>query len=186
MKLDNLQQQHLDEAQLIQAVVDAADLAEPVQTHLAECSQCRAGKNSFETEMTKLSQKAEQLAPKPQRRIILPAHKTKNRFRNLLDWPNLMAAAATVSAMFILVWGTNMARNLSGPVEEKMTMEMAEAERFMMEVNTLIDNALPPFYLDIAGDKNTDYDEEFYQFLLPTIEDKTLTSLRGMKGTTLC
>jgi len=184
MKLDNMQ--HLDEEQLIQAVVDAADLPDSLQTHLTECSQCLAGKNSFELEMTKLSQKAAQFAPKPQRRIILPAPKTKNPFSNLLDWRNLIAAAATVAAVFILVWGTNMVRNRSEYGTQNLTAEMVEAERLMTEVNTLVDNALPAFYLEISGEKNADYDEEFYQFLIPTVEDKALTSNRGKKGTSLC
>ena len=184
MKLDNMQ--HLDDEQLIQAVVDAADLPDSLQTHLTECSQCLAGKNSFELEMTKLSQKAAQFAPKPQRRIILPAPKTKNPFSNLLDWRNLIAAAATVTAVFILVWGTNMVRNRSEYGTQNLTAEMVEAERLMTEVNTLVDNALPPFYLEISGEKTADYDEEFYQFLIPTVEDKALTSNRGKKGTSLC
>ena len=184
MKLDNMQ--HLDDEQLIQAVVDAADLPDSLQTHLTECSQCLAGKNSFELEMTKLSQKAAQFAPKPQRRIILPAQKTKNPFSNLLDWRNLIAAAATVTAVFILVWGTNMVRNRSEYGTQNLTAEMMEAERLMTEVNTLVDNALPAFYLEISGEKNADYDEEFYQFLIPTVEDKALTSNRGKKGTSLC
>jgi hypothetical protein len=183
MKSGNMQ--HLDEEQLVRAVVDAADLPESVQAHLAECDQCLAGRNSFEYEMTKLSQKAEQFAPKPQRRIILPAQKTKNPFRNLLDWRNLAAAAATVTAVFILVWSTNMVRNLSEPGTENLTAEMVDAERLMTEVNTLIDNALPPFYLVISGENTANYDEEFYQFLIPALEDKTLSD-RGKKGTSLC
>jgi hypothetical protein len=170
MKPGNMQ--HLDEEQLVQAVVDATDLPHSVQAHLAECGQCLAGKNSFELEMTKLSQQVERFAPKPQRRILLPVQKTKNPLRNLLDWRNLVAAAATVTAVFILVWGTNMVRNPSVPGAEILAAEMEEAERLMTEVNTLVDNALPAFYLVISGEKNAAYEEEFFQFLIPTIEDK--------------
>ena len=178
--------QHLDEDQIIQAVVDVEDLPQSVQSHLAQCSQCLADMNSFEHEMTLLGQKVEQFVPKPQRRILLPVPKAGNPFRNLLDWRNLVAAAATATAIFILVWGTNLARNFSEPGNSNLTAEMVEAEILMTEVNTLIDNALPPFYLEISGEKNTDYDEEFYHFLIPTIEDKALTSNRGQKGTSLC
>ncbi len=177
---------HLDEEQLLQSVVDTADLPESVQTHLAECGQCTAGRNSFELEITKLSQKAEQFAPKPQRRIMLPVPKSKNPFRNLWDWRNLVAAAATVTAVFILVWGTNLVRNLSEPGAENLRAEMVEAERLMTEVNTLVDNALPSFYLLISGENKADSDDEFYQFLIPTVEDKALSSDRGKKGTSLC
>jgi hypothetical protein len=171
MKSANVQ--HLDEEQLIQSVVDVSDLPDFVQAHLAECGQCLAGKNSFELEMATLSQKAERLAPKPQRRIILPVQKTKKPFWNLLDWQNLAAAAATVAAVFILVWGTNLVRNLSDPGTEKLTADMVESERLMREVNTLVDNALPPFYLVLSGENSAGYDEEFYQFLIPAIEEKT-------------
>jgi len=164
---------HLNDEQLIQSVVDSSDLPGSVQAHLAECGHCLAGKNSFELEMTTLSQKAEQFAPKPQRRIILPAQKSKNPFRNLLDWHNLTAAAATVAAVFILVWGTNLVRNLSEPGTENLTADMVESERLMTEVNTLVDNALPPFYLVLSGENNAGYDDDFYQFLIPTIEEKT-------------
>ena len=177
--------QHLDEEQLVRAVVDATDLPESVQAHLAACGQCLADRNNFEAEMTKLGRKAEQFAPNPQRRIMLPAQKTKAPFWRLLDWRNLVAAAATVSAVFILVWGTNMVRNLSNPGMENPTAEMVAAKRLMTEVNTLVDNALPAFYLVISGENKADYDDEFYQFLIPAVEDKTLSD-RGKKGTSLC
>lgn len=163
--------QHLDEEQLVQAVVDATDLPQAVQAHLAKCSQCLTGKNSFELEMTRLSQQVERFTPKPQRRILLPVRQTKNPFRNLLDWRNLVAAAATVTAVFILVWGTNMVRNPSEPGTEILAAEMEDAKRLMTEVNTLIDNALPPFYVVISEEKNAAYEKEFFQFLIPTIED---------------
>ena len=177
--------QHLNEEQLVRAVVDATDLPESVQAHLAGCGQCLAGRNSFEHDMTKLGRKAEQFAPKPQRRVMLPAQKTKDPFRQLLDWRNLIAAAATVSAVFILVWGTNMVRNLPDPGMENLAAEMVEAKRLMTEINTLVDNALPAFYLVISGENKADYDDKFYQFLIPAVEDKTLSD-RGKKGTSLC
>jgi hypothetical protein len=169
MKTEGLS--HLNEDQIIQAVVDPHDLPQSARAHLAECSQCLTDINSFEHEVTSLAQKAEQLAPKPQRRILLPPQKARNPFWNLLEWRNLVAAAATVTAVFILVWGTNTVRNLSGPGTEELAAEMLEAKKLMTEVNTLVDNALPPLYLELSGERKSDYDEEFYQFLIPTIED---------------
>jgi len=88
--------------------------------------------------------------------------------------------------VFILVWGTNLVRNLSESGAENLRAEMVEAERLMTEVNTLVDNALPSFYLVISGENNADYDDDFYQFLIPSVEDKALSSDQGMKGTPLC
>lgn len=184
MKSDNTQ--HLSEDQLIRAVVDAADLPDAVQNHLAGCRECLDGKVSFELELKQLGQKAERLAPTPQRRIMLPTAPGKNPLRNLFEWPRMAAAAATVAAVFLLVWGTHTVRNSADPGTENMTAAMLEAKQLMTEVNTLVDNALPPFYLEISAEKNAAYDDEFFQFLIPAIEENTLTSDQGKKGTSLC
>jgi hypothetical protein len=184
MKVDN--RQHLDDQELIRAVVDAADLPNSVQAHLAACRLCLTAKNRFQLELQTLSQKAERLAPHPQRRILLPALKTKKTLRNLRDWHTWTAAAATVTAVLLIVWGTHFVRHPATPESGDTAAEMAEAERFMTEVNTLVDNALPPFYLEISGEKNADYDQEFYEFLIPTIGDQSLTSEHRRKGTSLC
>lgn len=173
MNSDN--KHHLDEDQLVQAVVDAADLPASVQAHLSECNRCLEGKQSFKQDLLKLGQMAERLAPKPQRRIILPVQETKRTFWSSFSWKNVAVAAATVAAVLIVVWGTKILRNLSEHATQNLTAEMLEAEKLMTEVNTLVDNALPPFYLEISGEKNPDYDEEFYQFLIPSIEQENLT-----------
>jgi hypothetical protein len=113
---------------------------------------------------------------------MLPAAPGKNLLRQFFEWPKLAAAAATVAAVFILVWGTHIVRHITRPGLENMI----EAKQLMTEVNTLVDNALPPFYVEISGERNSEYDEDFYRFLVPTIEDKAFTSDRGKKGKSLC
>ena len=166
---------HLNQNQLIQAIVDAADLPASVQTHLDKCGQCLESKQSFEQDLLNLGQMAERLAPKPQKRIIIPVRETKRTFWNSFNRRSVVAAAATVAAVLIVVWGTNLISNLPGRGTKNLAAELLEAERLMTEVNTLVDNALPPFYLEISGEKTPDYNEEFYQFLIPSIEQETLT-----------
>jgi hypothetical protein len=166
---------HLNEDQLIQAIVDDADLPAPVLTHLAECGQCLESKQSFEQDLLSLGQMAQRLAPKPQRRIVIPVRETKRSFLSSFNRRIIIAAAATVAAVLIVIWGANLVINLPGRGTENLTAELLEAERLMTEVNTLVDNALPPFYLEISGEKTPDYNEEFYQFLIPSIEQETLT-----------
>ena len=168
MKVDG--ERHLDETQIIQAVVDAVDLPAAVRDHLAECTHCLENKESFAQELANLGQLAEHYAPKPQRRIILPVADAKHTFWSSFNWRNVVAATATVAAVFLIVWGTNVMRNLSEPGTKNLAAEMLDAERLMTEVNTLVDNALPSFYLEISGEKSPDDTEEFYQFLIPSIE----------------
>lgn len=177
---------HLNEDQLIRAVVDVSDLPVAAQAHLAACSQCLHNKQNFERELTQLGRMAGQFAPKPQKRIILPVQKSGSRFSSFLDWRSIIAAAAIVAAAFIVVWSSNIARNISEHRTENMTAEMRDAKQLMTEVNSLVDNALPPFYLQISDGPKPDYDEEFYKFLIPPVEDKSVTSEQGKRGNSLC
>ena len=161
---------HLDETQIVQAVVDVADLSPDVREHLAACTHCLEIKENFAQELAKLGQLAEHYAPKPQRRIKLPVAEGKQTFWSSFSWRNVAAATATVAAVLLIVWGTNVMRNLSQPGTQNLAADMLEAERLMTEVNTLVDNALPSFYLEISGEKSPDDAEEFYQFLIPAVE----------------
>ena len=168
MILDN--QQHLDEQQLIQAVVDENDLPRTMQTHLVTCHQCRSSKESFEQELARLGQIAERYAPKPQKRITLPVHEARSTLWTFLNWRNAIGAAATVAAVLLVFWGTTSVRNRTEFGTAGAPSELMEAKRLMTEVNMLVENALPPLYLEISADYKPDYDKEFYQFLIPQIE----------------
>ena len=184
MNLDN--EHHLDEQELIQAVVDESDLPQTMQAHLVTCHQCRAGKESFEQELASLGQMAERYAPKPQKRIELPVQEAKSAFWTFLNWPTAIGAAATVAAVLIVFWGTTIIRNLTEYGTDGVPAELMQAKQLMTEVNMLVDNALPPLYLKISAENNPDYDQEFYQFLIPQIESENLTSYRWKRGTSSC
>ena len=172
MKVDY--EYHLDENQIIQAVVDSTDLPATVRDHLADCPQCLENKESFARDLANLGQLAQQYAPRPLKRIQLPLAdpkgQSKQTFWSWLSWRNIAAATATVAAVLLIVWGTNVVRNLSQPGTQNLAAEMLEAQQLMTEVNTLVDNALPSFYLELSGEKDSHDVEEFYQFLIPSVE----------------
>ena len=163
-------EQHLDEQQLIQAVVDENDLPQSMQVHLVSCHQCRSSKVSFEQELVHLGQLAERYSPPPQRKITIPVHEARNSRWSFLNWRNAIGAAATVAAVLLVFWGTTSLRNLSEFGTAGAPSELMEAKRLMTEVNMLVENALPPLYLEITAEYKPDYDKEFYQFLIPQIE----------------
>lgn len=163
-------ERHLDEQQLIQAVVDENDLPRSMQAHLVSCHQCRSSKVSFEQELGQLGQLAERYSPPPQRRITIPVHEARSPRGTFWNWRNAIAAAATVTAVLLVFWGTTSFRQ---PTEFKIAgtpSELMEAKRLMTEVNVLVENALPPLYLEITAEYEPDYDREFYQFLIPQTE----------------
>ena len=168
MNLDN--EQHLDEQQLIQAVVDESDLPQSVQMHLGDCHQCRSDMDSFEKELAALGQTAERYAPQPQKRIVLPVQETGSPRWSFLNWRHAVGAVAAVAVVVVVFWGSTTLRNLTGLPTAGSPSELLEARQLMTEVNMLVDNALPPLYLEISAEYKPDDEKDFYQFLIPQIE----------------
>ena len=75
-----------------------------------------------------------------------------------------------VAAVLLVFWGTTSLRNLTEFGTAGAPSELMEAKRLMTEVNVLVENALPPLYLEITAEYEPDYDREFYQFLIPQTE----------------
>jgi predicted anti-sigma-YlaC factor YlaD len=178
----NLNEPHLAEDDMLRAVIDDTDLSTLQRQHLAECSQCRSHRESLENELTHLGQLAERYAPEPMRRITAAHDKVRLPF----SIRGFVFSAAAVAAVIIVVWATVLIRNQQqGPVGN-LAQNMVEAERLMTEINGLVENALPPVYLDIVGDTNLKTDEDFIDFLVPINEDADRISVLAKKGSILC
>jgi hypothetical protein len=63
---------------------------------------------------------------------------------------------------------------------------MVEAERLMAEINGLVENALPPVYLDIVGGTRLSQDEDFIDFLIPDNGGAPQISALAKKGSISC
>ena len=182
MSIHNLNEPHLAEDDMLRAVIDDTDLSTLQQQHLAECSQCRSHRERLESELTHLGQLAERYAPEPLRRITVAHDKVRLPF----SIRGFVFSAAAVAAVIIVVWATLFIRNQQqGPVGN-LAQNMVEAERLMTEINGLVENALPPVYLDIVGDTNLKTDEDFIDFLVPINEDAARISILAKKGSILC
>jgi len=176
---------HLEEDQLLKAVVDETDLSQSQRDHLLICRQCREVKERIEEGLTQLGQMAERFSPSPKRRVSLPAEKPQ---RSLWwSWQTRTALGAAVAAIFIGIVGIpTLFENKQGIRENTYTQEMLEAEEFMTEVSMLAENALPQEYLDITGETDEEPDEEFMEFITPIIEDESWSYDPGRKGGDLC
>ena len=176
---------HLEEDQLLKAVVDETDLSQSQRDHLLICRQCREGREKIEEDLTRLGQMTERFSPSPKRKVTLPAEKPQRSF--WWSWQTKTALGAAVAAIFIGVVGIpNLFENTQGTRENTYTQEMLEAEEFMTEVSMLSENALPQEYLDITGETDEEPDEGFMEFMSPMIEDESLSSDSGKKGGKLC
>ena len=182
MSIHNHNEPHLEENDILQAVIDDTDLSMLHQQHLQECFQCRSQKERLENELTRLGQLAEHYAPEPQRRVRVPEQKVRAPFFNR----GFAFSAAAVAAVIIVVWATFLIRSQQQGSIGNLAQNMVEAERLMLEIDALVDNALPQVYLDIVGETNLNLDQDFLDFLIPTSDDTPRVSALAKKGPKLC
>jgi predicted anti-sigma-YlaC factor YlaD len=173
---------HLEEDDILQAVIDDNDLSVLQQQHLVACPQCRTRKEQLENELARLGQLADRYAPEPQKRIMVAEQKVRPPF---LNWRNAFSAAA-VAAVILVMWGTGLIQKQQQGNIGNLAQDMIEAEKLMTQINMLVENALPQVYLDIVGETGLDLDEDFMDFLIPTNESAAQISASAKKGSILC
>jgi hypothetical protein len=91
-----------------------------------------------------------------------------------------------VAAAIIVVWATVLIQSQQPGRVENLAQNMIEAERLMTEIDGLVENALPPVYLEIVGETGLNPDEEFIEFLIPATEDVPRISVLTTKGPARC
>jgi predicted anti-sigma-YlaC factor YlaD len=177
---------HLDEDQLLWAVVDEAELPRLLQEHLSTCPRCRAAKESFEQDLAQLGQMAQRFAPLPRKRVSLPVESPRSSIVWSWDWRAYFGVAVTVALVIVIVWWSAPFRTTPGNSGHILVQEMEEAEQLMTDISMLVENALPPVYLDICGRSDPGFDEEFMQFIVPSTESEPVSYDSGKGGVVLC
>ena len=183
--MTNEQEGHLNEEQLLLAVVDETDLPASLRDHLKTCPVCSAEKGRFQQNLGRLGHMAERSAPSPSRKVNLPVHESAQRpLPWYWNWRNTFAAGmATGVLALVIVYGSMLVKTTQEAELASLTQEMWEDDQLMTEISELAENALPAFYLDISGEPDPDFDEEFIDFVIPSAEGD-LVSRNG--GGVLC
>ena len=179
---------HLNEDQIIRAVVDESELAASTRQHLDNCNQCRAQKAHLEQNLERLGQAARQFAPLPRKRLNLKASQISPTIRWSWNWKTALVTTMAAAALFIIMWWASQGREMfdTSGRENVIADDAKASESLMTEVNILSENALPQAYMDIAVETELEFNEEFINFIAPLIEDDSLTFIPGKKGAGLC
>jgi hypothetical protein len=179
--MTNQKDTHLDEEQLIQAVVDEADLPAFLQEHLKACRLCHAERDHLEQDLVQLGHLAERFTPSPRKGVKLPVREST---QGLLQWywnwrRTFMAGMVVAAAAVIVVYGAISARNAEEAKLAALTQEIWEDELLMAEISALSENALPLFCSEISGESYQDFDEDFMDFVVPSSGDDLVSCKEG-------
>jgi predicted anti-sigma-YlaC factor YlaD len=177
---------HLKEDQLVRALVDEAALSHQLREHLSTCPQCRAEKDRLEKNLSRLGQMAERFSPSPRRRVSLPAEEPRTSIRWSWEWRAAFGVAVAVVFVMFFVGVPALFRSTPENRVDQQVQELWEPDPVMAEISMLLENALPRAYLEISGESDSVLDEEFMQFIVPTIESDPLSYDSGGKGVELC
>jgi len=163
---------HLNEDQIIRAIVDENDLTTFERNHLLKCSLCQKEKQGFEQELNRMGEMSKELVPSPRRGFIPVVQESRSLFR----WQPVLVTGFVIVLLLIGIWWTSIFTRFQENGSMHIAQKMGSDQQLMAEITFIEDYALPDSYLDIIGNSNDDdyddydddyYDDEFLEFVLP-------------------
>ncbi|MBU1712846.1 MAG: hypothetical protein KKD47_07045 [Proteobacteria bacterium] len=169
---------HFNEEQICKAIIDESQMLPSENEHLSDCTECRTAVESFEKDLKLLGQTAERFVPLPKKRMVLHEKAGKNF---LWGWRTAFAAAITI-LFFVITMHSDSVKHIFYNKTEIANSELYSEDILMTEVNNLVENSLPAKYLFISDEENADYDEDFIDFVVPSVGDDVLSSTEKRGG----
>ena len=150
---------HLDETQIIEALIDDNGLGGLLRRHLSECPPCRARKEELQGGLARFGEIARSEIPLVYKKPKLTPEKAGGMVSAWRIHPalSICAAALTVLVLFLTPIVINSDRVFTKTVVYR---EMLQDEKFMAEVGNLEEDPLPGFYGDISGPGSQKPDRE--------------------------
>jgi hypothetical protein len=166
---------HLTGQELLQAVVDSADLGKERQAHLQGCAACLQARAGIESRLARLGGTAQALAPLPARAFRLPEQRpaaSSRRFK--LAW-----AVGSMAVLFLL-FAVGGPLWFHSPERVPVTAVDAAADldfQLMAQIDALVDDALPVAYQALTAMEwpvlriERPNDEPLIDWVVPPLDD---------------
>ena len=141
---------HLDEQQIIEAVIDASGLDAALRRHLFECSECRAQKLELEGRLARLGQLSREQTPVEFRKPEIFQPKPARAFKQAWEISPVFRIGVVLASLIILLLTPLTLKKDMIYTLDKVYQEMRQDDQFMSEIEKLEDNPLPRIYGEIA------------------------------------
>jgi len=165
---------HIPEDRILQIVAAPGDLRSAEREHLAHCGHCRAMRHDLEEDLARFRQQAFSAAPAPERRFVLPEDKSVKRSLRGRRWGWAAVGTALSAALVVLFLQLGPDRPLHD-LPTQTTPRAGWRDPEMIEVYRLAENPLPEAYLALSESIEGGYDEAFIDFLIPPLEDDSVS-----------
>jgi len=160
--------EHLSKDELLQALVDMADLTTERRSHLGQCVGCQKDLERLHLSFERLEKVARQMAPVPSQHFRLPQKDAPQRwwrFRPM--WATGVAAAMILA--FALWWPQHLER--STPVPNVAQLNPVAGDSLFDQVDALVDNALPPVVQQLTASSDLDDSQSVIDWVVPPIDE---------------
>jgi hypothetical protein len=186
MNLITTPNEHLAEAQILQAVVDLSDLSDDQQAHLSVCPVCIAEKESLDRMLLQVGNMARTSVPAVVGRPVLPDRHSgflRGRFFEVRPFVRVAVPALLVLIVITaaLVLKPDQDTHMAF-VEE----QMIDPGQLMFDIDRLIENPLPQGLQTLVSFTEIDPDEDYMEYIVPITENDPLSNLPGKKGESRC
>ncbi len=169
-------QGHLNDAEILKALIDEADLGAAERVHLSTCRTCRQKISDMEAPFLHLGRLASRSAPQPPkyRRVPVSSKRSKSPGWTFGWRPALASAVGVLLVVIFAGWYYGPWRPHRATLDAAR-METTDDASLMAEVDALIDEALPEPYAFIAADDRPRFTDEFIRFVAPVPDRDSLT-----------
>lgn len=149
---------HLDEEQIIEAVMDEKGLEGALRRHLLECPSCRVRKEDLQGRLARFGQMSREEVPVDFRKPRLSRHGAGVSKRSWEIRPALGMSIAFASLLALLITPLALNRDTTAYSLDRVFQEMRQDDEFLSEIEKLEDNPLPHIYVEISdpGDDEKD------------------------------
>lgn len=166
MKSQN--QAHLNEEQIIRAVIDENELAGEDRQHILECQPCSRKVKEFQNELQGFGESARMSVPPLRKNITLPQEEESSASYKSRWLPSFGAAAMAGLALFLYFLSVESTPQRF--IALQSSEAMLEDEYLMEEIFEMVENPLSDVLYDITGE-NGGFDDEFLQFVVPDVQE---------------
>lgn len=162
------EQQHLNEDQILWAVIDEGELPEEVRDHLMECQVCNERISNIRDELHGFGENAVLSVPALTKKITLP-HDESGQLSKGASWlPSF--GVAVMAGLVLFFYFLGMESMNPGRTPLLNTATVFEDEYLMEEIFEIVENPLFGSGFEINGE-NSGFNDEFLEFIVPDIQE---------------
>jgi hypothetical protein len=155
---------HLNEDDIIRAVIDQRDLTEEIKGHLLKCPLCQKKKLIIEQELKYLGRMAREFTPLPEKnRVDIFDHPVNKSFPYRL-WRYAFVTGFVAVLLIAGIWLYSPVKKIQEYRTGKLIKEMQEDQVFIEDIQRIEEQAFYGFY--------SDADKDFLEYILPVKEGR--------------